>query len=118
MKFEEARKIIEQKYETYQKRKNAVEVVIRKQLRFGYYYYILLMEYENEALLTDYAETRHILKPTLSREFFSETCNKHNITFVDGYIEKKFESIEDVDNFVKVLDELSAKYAELEDQEN
>ena len=118
MKFEEARKIIEQKYETRQKRINAVEIVIRKQLRFGHYYYILLMDYENEALLTDYAETRHILKPTVSKDVFEEVCKNNKITFVDGYIEKKFESIEDVDNFVKVLDELSAKYAEREDQEN
>ena len=117
MKFEEAKQIIKQKYNTRQDRLDVESILIDKHLKFATYYYIILIKSENEAILTDYAETCHIFYK-LPLSVFEEVCKKHNIDFREGYIEKKFESIEDVDNFVKVLDELSAKYAELEEQED
>lgn len=123
MKFENAKQIIKQKYTTEQKRTDVEGIVINKFLNFGNMYYIVLMDYNGDvvpewnghAVLTDYAETSHLLGNLISKTNFEEVCKKHNIDFRNGCIEKKFESIADVDNFVKVLDELSAKYEELED---
>ncbi len=126
MKFEEAKRVIKQKYTTKQKRLDVEGIVINKDLDFSNRYYIILMDYTGDsipewkghAILTDYAETSHILGRLLPKGYIAEVCKKYNIGYDKGYIEKKFESIEDVDNFVKVLDELSAKYAELEEQED
>lgn len=123
MKFENAKQIIKQKYTTEQKRLNVEGIVVNKFLNFGNIYYIILMNYTEDvvpqwnghAVLTDYGETSNLLGKILSKTHFQEVCKKHNIDFRNGCIEKKFESIEDVDNFVKVLDELSAKYEELDE---
>lgn len=123
MEFEKAKQIIKQKYVTEQKRLDVESIVINKFLNFANFYYIVLINYTGDvvkkwtghAVLTDYGETSNILGNLLSKAYFEEVCKKHNLDFRNGCIEKEFESIEDVDNFIKVLDELSAKYEKLED---
>ncbi len=126
MDFITARNILRNSnYETEQERLNVESIFVRKKLNFGNYYYILLMDYQGDlaphltgnAILTDYGCTSEILGDLVSQDFFEVTCKKYGLDYRHFNIEKKFENIQDVDNFVKVLDEISAKYKEIKNSQ-
>ncbi len=127
MDFITARDILRNsKYETRQARLDAEDICIKKKLDFSNYYYILLMDYQGDvaphltgnAILTDYGYTSKLAGPRVGQQLIIDTCKKFGLDYRSNIIEKKFESILDVENFEKALDIISKRNRELEDLED
>ena len=82
-------------------------------LNFYTYYWFALIEHNGKVLLTDFADTTQVF-PDLEEKDFKEICERHGVSFNDWHIEIEYRSIEDVDNYYKVFDELAKKYGDLD----
>jgi len=106
MNLKQATELINKKYQTYQRVTDVVEIKVNKLLDLNNFYYIALVDMGDFLVLTDIAETANILDH-IPEEKWVELCKKYNLKFNDWHIETRFNSIDDLDRFISLLDEAS-----------
>lgn len=106
MDLKQATEIINQKYKTYQRATDVVEIVVNKLLDLNNFYYIALVQMDGFLVLTDIAESANILDH-ISEKQWIELCEKYNLKFNDWHIETRFNGLDDLERFISLLDEAS-----------
>lgn len=112
-RYEKALKVLHEKYKTTSRGYDMHYIKIDKELTFGTFYSILLANHLGNPILTDWTDTIYFLHK-LKKEDFVNVCNKYNIHFEQGTMERKFTSNEDVDIFIKAIDKLVEMHEDLE----
>ena len=113
MKFDEALTLIEKKYKLIEETKDAYFVSTNKVLNDDWNEYcIFVRNIEGKAILTDYAETSNYFNKDNTE--FESVCKKYNVLYKEGEIFTGFNSIQDIENMISAIDELSDFYHENE----
>ena len=105
MKFEEAKTLIKKHYGTSQFASDIEIIKIDKLINFSNYYFVILRkDKDGSAKLSDLKKTCEFFD--YEENYYKDICAKHNVTFNNWAIETKFESMQDLDNMIAVLDEI------------
>ena len=106
MKYQEALKIIKEKYEVSIIDEDMTQIIINKLLNPFNFYFICIFNCGDSTLITDMSETSDIISD-VSESYWLEKCHKYNAKFDNWRLIKNFNSIEDLKEFIKLLDEVS-----------
>ena len=90
MRFASAKKILEKK--------------INKKIKDDVFYFITLCNCDNKVKLTDFGKNKLYLN--VPDQEMSAQCLRFGLTYNNGVIEKEYKSIDDIHNFIAVLDYL------------
>ena len=113
MKFEEALTLIGNYYKLVEQSQDSYFVATNKILNDDWNEFcIVVRNIEGKAILTDYGETANYFDK--NNEEFERVCKKNNILYKEGEIYTGFNSIQDIENMISAIDELSDYYHENE----
>ncbi len=105
MKWNEAINIVKQEYKTYTSAPNQEVIDLDKLLDFNGCYYITLFNDGGIVKITDMACTQEHIHQTKAE--WIDLCNKYGFEFNNWHIEKVFTGLDDVHNFIALLDEIA-----------
>lgn len=108
MEFKDAINQIGELYEYSKMGDDAIEIYTKFLLTPFNFYLICLVNNNGKFYLTDMAETANTIEK--DELYFRLKCHKYNIEFINWHIEKEYKSIEDLNTFIKLLDEISEEY--------
>lgn len=114
LRYEQALEILHQNYETYSHGYGKNYIRINKELTFGTFYSLLLANHLGEPIITDWHDTVYYLHK-LDINVFVDVCKKYDIDFSQGTMERKFKSNQDVEIFLKAIDELVEMHENLDE---
>ena len=105
MKYLEAKKIIEEKYELNQINAKSSEIAINKPLNSFNNAFISLIDNDDNCILSDMATT--IESVQIDESKLKEIAKNCGLIFDDFYIKTEFNSMSDIDKFLKFFDRIS-----------
>lgn len=105
MLYEDAKTLIKKHYGTSQFASDIEIIKINKLINFSNYYFVILRkDKDGSAKLSDLRKTCDFFD--YEEDYYKEICARHNVMFNDWAIETKFESLQDLDNIIAVIDEI------------
>lgn len=107
MEWNEAIQIVKQEYKTYTSSPIQEVIDLDQLLDFNNCYYITLFNDGGLIKITDMACTQEHIEHTKTE--WNLICNKYGFEFNNWHIEKVFTGLDDVHNFIALLDEVSIK---------
>jgi len=113
-RYEKALRVLHENYKTTSHGYDMHYIKINKELTFGTFYSLILANHVGEPVVTDWADTIYYLHKLKGKEFF-KVCAKYDINFQQGTMERKFISNEDVEIFIKAIDELVEMHENLDE---
>lgn len=85
---------------------NEIEVLkINKNIKDNVLYFVTLCNCDNQVKLTDFGKNKLYLNVT--DQEMSAQCARFGLTYNAGVIEKQYKGIDDIHNFIALLDYLS-----------
>ena len=109
MKYIEALKIIEEEFETI-KESSHNKIIITNLTYDGFNSFcVSIYDTGETVILTDLGTTKDVFDE-VSEEEWIKLCNDNNFKFNHWSIVREFTSIQDGEDFIKFLDEISSKY--------
>lgn len=107
MEWKDAINLVKQEYNTIMYAPNQEVIDLDQLLTFTNCYYITLFNDGGIVKITDMACTQEHIEHT--EEEWNKICNKYGFAFNNWHIEKVFTGIDDVHNFIALLDEVKEK---------
>lgn len=108
MNFNEAIKLINTKYETSPYTSDVIVIETNKLMDEFSTYFIALKQDGDSCFLTDYAKTCEVVD--IEEDKLKQFAKNHSLTFNNFYIKCRFNSMQDLENFISFLDEIKSIY--------
>lgn len=107
MIFFDAQQLIKQSFTLTEYDTDISIINIDKLLTYSNYYFIALLEDNNQAKLSDMGKTNESI--LLPEDTWQTLCKKFHLEYKDGIISTPFNSMLDLVNYINLLDLISSK---------
>ena len=109
MTYQEALELIKEEYDTNPIEKHATLIYTGLTYNGCTGFCVVLYDLGDKAILTDLGKTKDVFDE-VDYETWRELCESHGFIFNHWKIQREFNSIEDVDEFIRFLDSISVRY--------